>query len=538
MAHKTGSSEGSGQDRRTNGRSVLRRAAESLAAPREPADRRAILIALGIGLVIAALIFARALLTADGYLSPDSMNYLALAANLDRGLGFTVQNEGFFPAHFERFAIWPVGYPLGISLAARLSGLSPFLAAKVLGALMALACTGMVARAGGRTGWVLALPFAFAAALEIFSYSWSEVPFIFFLVCAALLLARIIGERQANTPPRALFLALCSLGLFLSRYVGAFAVALPGLAALIGAIRRDRRAVLVNAALFLASAGFIALYLRSNAAATGYATGMPRIPALDTPWHRLQTLLTALGDAAILPVGGVWDKLPDFAPRLFTSPAGWLALAQLAAFVWLGAIIARRHPRPLRGMRVDGLALSFLTVGTAYLGAIIALRWTNEFDPYNFRLLGPGTLLVTIGLLRAALVSWPGATRQIALLAATAAACSCLVAVWPLLTRPISRYSATVRAVRQHYRAVPGGAIVVFGSDHLHYLRPDLYLAEPLCEPWFDERESWSRFMAEIDHRRPIFVDMTGHALSTGGCLPSVPAALEGRKPGELFRLP
>lgn len=498
----------------------------------------AVAVGLAIGLAVSALIFARSLLTSDGYLSPDSMNYLALAQNLNLGHGFMVQNEGYAPAGLEHFAIWPVGYPLAIHLLSQLTGLSVFMASKLLSALVVTCCTCMVAVAGGRLGGVLALPFAFAANLAIFSFTWSEVTFDFFLVSAAVLLAGIIGGAPKNILVRSALLAVCCVGLFLSRYVGAFAISLLGVSAAAAMWRRDALAVLVNGLLCLAVVAFIWLYLRHNAALTGYSTGMPRIPPLDSAGHRLVMLVRALAGSAVLPVVVVDSEFQGIGSRLFDGVTAIAALAELVGIAWLARLISDRCRQPLREIRIDSLALSFLLAGMLYLGAIITLRWFSEFDPYDFRLLGPGLLLVEIAVLRLALVSWPRASSGIAGFAAAMAAVSFAFAVVPLAARPGAGYLATIKSAQRRYSAIPQGAIVVFGNENLRYLRPDLFIAEPMCRPWYDEVESWPQFLGEIDRRHPVFVDMTDHALRLGGCHASVRAVLAGRRAGDLFRLP
>ncbi|HKT85872.1 MAG TPA: hypothetical protein VJQ77_07300 [Novosphingobium sp.] len=493
---------------------------------------------LAIGLAVSALIFARSILASDGYLSPDSMNYLALAQNLNLGHGFMVQNEGYSPAGPAYFAIWPVGYPLAIHLLSQTTGLSVFVASKLLGALVVTCCTSMVAVAGGRLGGVLALSFAFAANLAIFSFTWSEVTFDFFLVSAAVLLAGIIGRPEKHLVVRSLLLAACCIGMFLSRYVGAFAVSFLGISALAAMWRRDLPAVVINAILCLAVIGFMWLYLRHNADVTGYATGMPRVPPLDSAGHRLAMMVRALAGSMILPVVVVDFDFQNLGPHLLDRLAVIVAVAQLIGITWLAKFILGRYRQPAREIRVDSLTLSLFLAGALYLSAIITLRWFSEFDPYDFRLLGPGLLLVEIAILRMALVSWPRAAGGITVFAAAIAASSMAFAAVPLAARAEPGYRTIVKSVERRYSEVPRGAIVVFGDEHMRYLRPDLFITEPMCRPWYDETDRWPAFLDEIDRSHPVFVDMNGHALELHGCDSSVRAALAGRHAGELFRLP
>lgn len=499
-----------------------------IGAAREGFSWKPVLAGLVIGIALSSLVLVRAVLANDGYLSPDSMNYLALANNLNQGHGLNIANTGRLPAGPAYFATWPVGYPFVIHLVSQLFGLSLFLASKIGNAIILLLSAVMLAKAFGHNGPVIALTLAFAPCLEIFSYTWSEVPFVFLLLSAAILLAGLIvkgGERGAVRP---FILAGCCLGLFLSRYVGAFAISLIGIAALLAALRRAFAIALLDVILLVAVSVLVWLYLRHNVALTGYGTGMPRVPPTDSLSARFAMLARALWSEALLPI-------VEFDP---SDRLAWLiALVQFGGLAALAIRVRSHYRHPLRAIRVDDLAIAFFIVASLYLAAIITLRWLNQFDPYNFRLLGPGTLLINVAILRVALVSWPAATRAITTFTAAMAIVSLGLAITQIALLPGPNYFATVRSVEKRYTDLPAGAIVVFGNAHLRYLRTDLFITSPWCRPWFDSDESWSDFYHAIDRRHPIFVDMTGPALDAAGCQPSVRAFLARHRPGELFQL-
>ncbi|MDE2597893.1 MAG: hypothetical protein KGL44_13545 [Sphingomonadales bacterium] len=468
------------------------------------------------------------MLTPSGFLTLDSMNYLALASNLGRGLGFQIAKDGYAPAMLGYFAEWPVGYPLVIHLVAGAVGTTPFMASKLLAMVLATATAALIAAVSGRHGGVCALPLSFASYLDIFSRTWSEGQFIFLLVAAAVLLAGLIDGRKRPGIVRSLALAACCLALFLTRYVGAFSLSLLALAMASSLARREVRLAAWQGLLLLGVAGLIILYLHHNTVLTGYATGMPRLPPGDSVAERLAMLLGAIWSELILP-------LATFAPQ---SRAAWLvAGGEALGLAWVVRAIVRSHPRPFVHLRGDAQALAFAAVGALYLAAIILLRWRNQFDPYNYRLLGPGTLLLMLAGLRVALMNWPGAARAMTLFIAAMAATSVALAVFALPRPGAAGYLATVGSIERRYASIPSGAIVVFGDDQLRYLRPDLFVAVPLCRPWFNLDESWPDFLDEVDWSHPIYIDMSGNALDSAGCQKSVRAFLAGHHRGELFRL-
>jgi hypothetical protein len=274
--------------------------------------------------------------------------------------------------------------------------------------------------------------------------------------------------------------------------------------------------------------GVIALYLGHNQALTGYITGMPREPPTDAWSSRLAML-----------AGAVWSQLVvgtyEFSAANWAS---WTAAAvEAVALISLGLVVHRHYRAPLRQLRLDPAAIAFLATGLLYLGAIVVLRWRNEFDPYDFRLLGPGSLLLTIALVRTALTSWPAARFVIAGSAAVLAGISLTFALAELPRPWRPRYAATVAAIQRRYAGIPAGAIVAFGNDDLRYLRPDLFVAMPLCPPWFLEHETWAEFLGRIDRSRPIFLDVHSPPLDLSQCDASIRQAVAGYLPGELVPL-
>jgi len=151
-----------------------------------------------IGVASCALILTKSFLSPSGYLSYDSASYLGVAENILLGNGLFVSNEGRFDAHQEYFAIQPIGYPLMIYAVAELFDISTFLASKLLNVSFFLGCMAVISTSFGRNGPILALVMAFGGTLQIFSYTWSEVPFIFSLICFSALTANVLLPNSGS----------------------------------------------------------------------------------------------------------------------------------------------------------------------------------------------------------------------------------------------------------------------------------------------------------------------------------------------------
>ena len=262
--------------------------------------------AFSLCLAGAVVIALKALLASDGYLSPDSVNYLGLVENLRAGHGLVTANSGRVPLDHTPFAEWPVGYPLLIFAVGALTGLSSFAASKAVSVALFLASAALIARAFPSQDRVLACAMCFASTLEVFAYTWSEVPFTFLLIALAVLTARVLRDDDgAEAGTNALLLFACGAGLFLSRYIGAFAVGHIGLLAVIKLWHRRPRYAVLLTAVDAALTVLISAYLWHNAIETGYPTGMERPPATGTALELAIQLFAALMSelAVIIPPG-------------------------------------------------------------------------------------------------------------------------------------------------------------------------------------------------------------------------------------------
>jgi len=181
-----------------------------------------------IFIMMAVAIVVKSYFDLNGYLSPDSSNYLKLAQNLLVGNGYYVSAYGVTGQEREFFAIWPAGYPTLIFLTAKLTGLSVFLASKFLNIILIGVILAIFRSLFKHNAYVYGLILLFSAYIEIFSYTWSETLFITALVWFATSIYLFIKNPERVT---LLYFSImvASLLLFMSRYIGAFSFGLIGL---------------------------------------------------------------------------------------------------------------------------------------------------------------------------------------------------------------------------------------------------------------------------------------------------------------------
>lgn len=451
-----------------------------------PERTNAARIACAVIIALVALHVAIApLVMRDGFLTPDSTGYLALAQNLLAGRGYTLlelQHTGTY-AHFSA---QPPLYAAGIAVAGAMLPRTPdgiFAASKIFNVLCAAATMVLLARAMPGRGWRAALLLLAMPFLHLFTFTWSEALFIPLLVGFAVALDRLLADGRPSLV-MILCAAACAAALAATRYIGAFALLLPAFAAVRLLSRDFRRAAPL---LFVASAGALTVALLAwwNHRA-GSVAGLRA--ATTEPFAVLarETLVNlALAANVMVREGGTWKRI---ALALATG------LIELAALVHVWRAVRREKHA---GVITTTLPRTLAMLGALYLACIIPLRFVIHFDALNYRLLGPGVFCLFAALvLRAEVAFGPAALA--------------LFRRWTLVITGIgfltgaplylfdnagpSYASERARILRDH-EAVPPGTIVAFGSMHLRYLRPDLDAVVPRDPPYAERAPTMEEFL-------------------------------------------
>ena len=155
-----------------------------------------------VSVVLLVSIWVGSLTHHRGLVRNDSSYYLRQAAFFVEGLGVNSLGD-VEPAPFT---LWPLGYPVAIAGAAKLTGLSVFWAAKVVNSMAALLVVLLLVRALPQTGMVASLALLSGGMIATFSSTYSEGVFILAMLAAALALARVIA---ADSSRAAIALAIC-----------------------------------------------------------------------------------------------------------------------------------------------------------------------------------------------------------------------------------------------------------------------------------------------------------------------------------------
>jgi hypothetical protein len=348
----------------------------------------------------------------------------------------------------------------------------------------------------GNRGALVALLLANASTLSIFSFSWSEGPFILVMVLFSISMSKVLESSETTIVQHLIIPILLSVMLFEIRYIGIFSVGVILAAAARNLHKSYKSSISLVAAAVSAAILFFA-HIQLNIDRTSFPTGMERIPAPESNLDLIWDLFRAVMNEVILPVTS-----NDFG-KMF-----WLGVAlQGGLFIWLVIFALKRQKDTVRDTAATK-ARGFLLVGICYLMAIIVRRWRSQFDPFGFRLINPGILLLFVFLLNYVLLRRNWLMNKVfislACLGLFSGAWTAREAVWR--SNGPSYFEKTEARLDRYSELLPG-TILVFGDEHLRYLRPDLFIVEPDYTPYFKTRERWDNFTSRLRPGLLVVID-------------------------------
>lgn len=434
-----------------------------------------------IFIIIGTTIIFKSITNIDGYLSPDSCNYLRLAQNLLNKNSFyinTLDGEKFF-------AVWPIGYPTMIFLVAKLTGLSVFFASKVLNIIFIGLIFYVFHKNFKENSWLFALMFLTIGFIDVFSYTWSEVPFIFGLLWFALAILKF-NESEDKYLLYSSNITLVILFLFMNRYIGAFSIGVVGLLFIyLIYIKAYRKSFYLLIPIFIGTI-FVSLYLYHNILTNGYATGMPRIPAPEN-----------FAGLIVMTIRALVSELNLLAPHFNIVTF----IFEIVVFYWF---FLRFKPFQNEKGIINNTWKFFMIIGLLYYGAIILMRMRSHFDNLGVRLMIPGTFLIIVGIItylqdRLSQEHFNNFKKAFLIIVAT----SYVLAVKPIAKKlidnqPFTTYYENIREIEDKTKDIPQNSILIFNESHHLYLRNDLFYTTPRYLPYFAEQDKWDDFVNKL----------------------------------------
>lgn len=337
-----------------------------------------------IYLMIVASISLRSYVEATNYCSPDSEFYLRVASNILNGKGIIAPQEYPFDERTpeSHFAVWPVAYPFMIALGSKITSLNVLVASKLVNLLFLGLIFILMFHWFKEGAWFPALYFFSYSKMEVFSYTWSEGPFLFFLLLLCYFLAHL------ETKYLVIKVAMCLLLMFLLRYaalvhfvgVGCFAVYL--------LVRRyEKKGLKLLLSVCIAAVPCL-LYLWNNKYHSGFYTGLKRFtPEEISNWFSFSSSLVGVGNEFL------WARNYFILHHNFT----WIFALFLIIELILGYYLFRkRHymEQPI----LNHSSKVLIATGLFYLLGVIILQRLHACAHFDYRILAPFSTPIALAL--------------------------------------------------------------------------------------------------------------------------------------------
>ncbi len=336
---------------------------------------------LFLWLAICLAILLRVVSQPDGYTSPDSHAYLFKAENIHKHQSGVVAfgHPGTRQLKVAS-ANWPIGYSALTYLVHKATFLPLLSASKVVN-IAFLGLVFVVLYIWYRdSAWFVTSGFVSYCAFEIYSHTWSEGPFLFFVI---LLLHFIhLDLMRSFSKWRWLQISLCLIGLFLLRYAGFIYLGLAGLFAIYFIVDKQRIRAWQYILACTIAISFISAYLIYNNSVSGSFFGAHHVAMLDMGIYAFfKAYVNAISFARI------YVKEPDLVYLV-------LIFFQLVILIWSGLAIKNNH-----SFQLSILNRVLLGVSIFYFLGITLLKVFITAIDFDYRIMSPFSLLLFTGLL-------------------------------------------------------------------------------------------------------------------------------------------
>lgn len=338
---------------------------------------------------ICLVLFLRISVESTGYMSPDSDFYTQTATNSLQGKGFvTPTTYPFDETSLESYtAIWPIGYPSLIAIVSYAVGIDTFISSKLVNIIFLGFIFVLLYYWYGDYSLLPACYFCSFNQLEIYSYTWSEGTFLFFLLWLLYLLEQVLSKE--STYKHTVLLIVCLTAMTLLRYAGLIYFFYFSLFVLILLLKRKFVVARQLIVVISISSLLVISYLSINYVLSGGFFGnSPRIFPERESWPIFIKLFLDGFFNEIFIVRNfywVWDSL--------------FVLTLVVQFIVGYFVFRKTHLRLDLLQRVNHNHLVMISSGLFYLVFIIIIRKLSPFDAFDYRILAPFSTPIFIVIL-------------------------------------------------------------------------------------------------------------------------------------------
>lgn len=328
------------------------------------------------------------------YITSDSAGYLREAVNIINGNGYSYDG---LAGYNTWFANWPILYPLMISIVMLTTRVNAYLASKILSMILLLIIMLVIYVYAKKDAWLYSLVLLNTGFISLLWATWSELPFMLFLLVFGIILGRIVNDGIDETKPiRILDLVLTGLFaflIFMTRYYGLFVyfVMIGYVCIFFGQWIKTKRKASLHRWLGLTISGGVSGmlclgYLLLNKIKNGMASGVARTMWWDDYGILTDDLITSL----LTEFFHVFHlETPDFISSLPVYMQVWILFIILIGLAYLIS-------RPLKKRNEHSV---WIVMAIVYYVMFTVIRYFSSMDSFYYRFWEPATFLLTLGII-------------------------------------------------------------------------------------------------------------------------------------------
>lgn len=425
------------------------------------------------------------------YITSDSAGYLREAVNMKAGNGFSYDG---LAGYTSWFASWPILYPFMIFITMVITGQDSYIASKILTCILLFFILLVLRLRFKNKAYIYSIALLNLGFVTLSFYTWSEIPFILFLLLFGFKLGDLVDEEKKNKIWDYILLGLYGFLTFLTRYFGIYVWVVAGIYVLSYAIKfikkKDKeelfKAVKLSVCAFVS--GMLSIgYMMINKLVNGYASGVSR----SDWWDDYSELTKDLIDSLTTEIFNVFHI--DISS--FVKDANY-PLKVVFILIVVGLIILFIKKRT----RFYSKNMALLILGGVYYGMFIVIRYFSSMDTFYFRFFEPASFILTIGIV-GVLIKTVKLKKNITKAAYGLAVAFVLILTLFGITKSATKglcgsdydyYEIAKAEWDKSYTEVPQKSVVIFSDLDFRseYYRPDVIKGEILPEDSLEDINS------------------------------------------------
>jgi len=447
--------------------------------------------------IIALSILTNSFVDTNGYLTTDSTHFLKLAKSFTENgslyvYSWTNSGETTF------FSMWPLGYPLLISLISKLTFLDVFWSSKLLNILSVFAIFLMIYKNTPFGYSLIGLLFLAGSFINIFSYTLTENLFIVGLISYAY----STHNLTVQTGKKYILIATLSFIIaFSSRYVGGYLLVF-NFFLILKSIKNKEANTRNLIVLLLGSGAYMVGYLCMNEYFTGFLTYPHAYITYESSTEIILHFIKKVFEELNLVMASV---------RFNMSPI-FSIISSFISAIFVSLVTFYCIKTPIRNEKLNTIAGNFLYMSLFYIAIVLLWRLTIWFSPFSYRILFPASILMMIGFAYKVLsrtnINFDGIKNIYLALVVIGFLSIGYNVIYKQISFKGKSYTENIEKIRKKYALLKKGSSIIFGERQIDYLRTDLVPLKPYYLPLFAKSESLGDFNKRIKKFEPIFLNI------------------------------